>query len=140
MVREQMRPQDLHLVDLEVTSLSARQSSGSRHTRWFVGYATEPEQEVHGRVVFATLHVYGERGGGEVSVAVIMVYPDDVEPTTEEFVGALVESDALESLYDYARTVLRGLLGFVDVSVTVRRKAPKPKLDTLTKVEAVPIE
>ena len=124
----------MRLVDLDVLRSRAEKGAHNEpHIYWYVDFAPEPEESLAGRVVFGTLHAFGAKGGGEVMVGSIVLVPDDGDVSTEAFREALVESDALETLYDYARTALRTSLALVDVKVKLPRVAPEPVVGLLVR-------
>jgi len=117
---------DLRLVGPDVIEVSARHERLDPHVKWWVDYAPEPATTLSGRVVFGTLHAFGAAGGAEVTVASVIKYPNGASPTSEEFEKALKDSDALETLYDYARTVVSSVAAIVNARPELDRKAPEP--------------
>jgi hypothetical protein len=86
-------------------------------------------------VVFGTLHAFAPNGGGEVVVSSIVLYPTGTNPTTAEFAKALRGSDAVETLYDFARTILRTVASTVNAKPKLKRIAPAAKFGRLVRAE-----
>lgn len=119
-----MQPTDLRLLDVEVFEVHAQRRGTDPHLDWSVGLAPEAEPDLDARVVFGTLHVHSEQGGGEALVAAILAYPSGSDPSTDELESLLVGSEAVGSLYDAARLALRAACAIADLSVEVPRVPP----------------
>lgn len=121
-------------VDIETIDLQSGISPTESHVTWKVGIAPEAESDLGGRVVYGTLHAYGPSGGGEVTVAgLILHYPSDLELSVEQFREGIEESDALECFYDAARMALRVATAIVSVAPELPVKAPAAVFGLLQK-------
>ncbi len=101
---------------------------------WRVALAPEAESDIGGRVVYATLHSHGPAGGGQVTVAgLILHHPRTLDLSLDEFRDAINESDALECFYDAARGALRVACSLVDVVPEIPTEAPSPEFALLRK-------
>jgi hypothetical protein len=129
----------LNAVSPDIVALRAATDTGSKpHLEWYVGWAPEEDDGVHGRVVLGTLHAFGDNGGGEVTVAATVIYPKSVDPSNEEFADALIDSEALETIYDIAHIALRSILATINAQVEIKRKSPKPTMSMLERIEPAP--
>ncbi|MBU1251659.1 MAG: hypothetical protein KJ659_02745 [Actinobacteria bacterium] len=125
-------------VDVEPMDVHADSNPTSAHLHWRVALAPEAETDIGGRVVYATLHARGQSGGGQVTVAgLILHHPKTLELSLEEFRDGIDESDALECFYDAARGALRLAAALVNVVLEVPTKAPPPEYGLLRKREAM---
>ncbi|EPR76271.1 hypothetical protein ADILRU_1405 [Leifsonia rubra CMS 76R] len=79
------------------------------------------------------MHAFDESGGGYTTVAAMVEYPEDCDPSSEEFENALRDSEAVESLYDLARTVLRTVCATVDSIPQIETEAPRAEYGQLQK-------
>lgn len=134
-----IRPTSIHLTDPRIIEVRASiAGEGEEHVNWLVDIAPTAEARLNLRVVFATLHAYGAGGNCDVVVGARMKYPKVATTPLEEFEAALAESEALETLYDYARVHARSLLGLVESDGTLPAKAPDPTFGRLAEAEEPP--
>lgn len=135
-----MQSTDLRLSEIETFEVKAERRGTKKHTSWSIGLAPEEEEGTSARVVFGTLHAYGENGGGEVLIAGLVSYPEGAYPDTSTVQAAMKESDTAEVLYDAARLVLGAALALTDVPLRLPRRAPKAKFGVLKRLEEAQAE
>lgn len=122
------------LTDPDVVSLNAsREESQDPHVNWFVGYAPEREAEFDARVIMGSLHVVGETGRGDIRVAGLLFDNADAQYDDESLPEVLANSDAVETLYDFARVSLRSVLAIVDADARIPDASPDPEIDQLVR-------
>jgi hypothetical protein len=98
------------------------------HLRWDVTYAAEAVSTEMGNIwpVFATLHAAGPGGWGDVSVAAFVRNAEEIEP--DEFESVLAGSEAIETLYDFARSHFMPLIAGVGAELSIPKKSPDPRM------------
>ncbi|KJL23787.1 hypothetical protein RN51_01322 [Microbacterium oxydans] len=123
----------LELLSPEVMEVRAmRMDVDEPHLNWLVGYAPERDEDDLGRVVFGTVHAGAEGGVGEVTVACLMAVSAEDDPG-EEFKDLLVQSRALETLWDTARMAFRAAISATEFEVSLPAKAPEPEVSQLVR-------
>lgn len=123
--------------DLEVFSVSADFGpSESPHVSWTVGYAPELDAALKARVIIATLHTVGSSGRGTIHVGALLLGEAGAALEGAELERQLSNSDALETLYDFARVSLRSVLAVVDADAAVSRESPSPTFGVLERTSA----
>jgi hypothetical protein len=93
---------------------------------WRVGYATTLVEEAGlppARVVIGTLHARGLNGWAEVDVGAYFVTSEPLRADSD-FPALLDEAFATESLYDFARSHLRGMLSTINAYVSLPFQSP----------------
>lgn len=130
-----MNDRSFLLSDLEVLRLRGSQgTSTDEHVHWNVGYAPEAEPHLPPtmRVVIGDLHVGGKNGYADITVGSLFIHNGD-ELSEENMAEAVGESIAAETLYDFARSHVVGLLALLKVEVDVPIKSPDPEVTVLHK-------
>ncbi|MDR6691489.1 hypothetical protein J2X55_002412 [Microbacterium sp. 1154] len=96
--------------------------------QWDVTYDPTPIDTTYGDVwpVFATLHAGGSGGWGDISVAAFVKNAHDVAP--DQFEEVLAGSEAVETLYDFARSHFVPMLAGIGAEVTMPAGSPKPTM------------
>lgn len=108
--------------------------SESPHVNWYISYAPEREEDSLHRVLFATLHTVGESCRGNIRVAATLA--DQFEDAEWDiFEEELRDSDALQTLYAFARTTLRMVLSAVGDASEIPEFSPEPEFDHLVRVD-----
>ncbi|MBF4591260.1 hypothetical protein [Curtobacterium sp. VKM Ac-1395] len=129
-----MSTQDFFVDNLDVVRFRASQGDQTEeHIKWRVGYAPASEEGVNGqhiRVVIATLHVGGNGGWAEIDAGAFLV-SDDEGPDDDNLEAAVRQSIAVEAVYDFARSHLRGLLATIGVFVDIPVASPDPDMFVL---------
>ncbi|MDY0944526.1 hypothetical protein SOM11_00810 [Frigoribacterium sp. CFBP9039] len=126
------------LVDLEVIRIDATQSGTTdEHAHWSVGYAPERVESMDrlARVVLGTLHAGGDNGWADITVGALYIHQNE-DVTDDLLADAIGEADATESLYDYARSHLAGILATVGAHVQLPRKSPDPDVTKLIRSDS----
>ncbi len=124
------------ITDPQVSFVRAhRDGAEEPHVHWYVGYAPDLTEDRDARVVLATVHAAGANGGGDVEVSALLWRTTDEPWDVEELASDLEISDAVETLYDFARVSLRSVLALTEADVTVPTKAPAPVIRELVKRE-----
>ncbi|MFC9560031.1 hypothetical protein [Agromyces sp. NPDC056965] len=113
---------------------SAVAPSDKAHEKWFVGYAPEKEQGLNARVVFGSLHVASETSYGDITVSALLFDVSDKTYEESQIDELLAGSEAVEALYDYARTSLRTVLAVIDSDAIIPRAAPEAEFGYLERV------
>lgn len=118
----------------ELLAVSASQPVSeemSDHVVWTVSYHPTLSSSKRGpwRPVVGTLHAADQSGNGDVSVGAILKNIHGADP--DDFEAALADSDALETLYDVARSHLLPVMRSVGCDIVLDRKAPEVELHEL---------
>lgn len=120
-----------------VTSVAASQGTFDEDSEsWLVGYAPELD-EPSGRFLIASLHIHSVKGSVDVELAATVLGGpegdlEEGEPH-EEFAETLASSEALETLYAFARITARSLLGTIEIDADVQMASPAPEITRLVK-------
>ncbi len=80
--------------------------------------------------VIAFLHAGGQGGWAEIEVAALIGGVEEVPES--EIPEVLAGSDAIETLYDYARGILSGMLGMVNSGVRLEARAPTAEFERMS--------
>lgn len=102
------------------------------HVVWRLGFAEAPEVEdgVESRLVFGNLHASGIHGWADVDVRARFVNTSAL-PAETPVADLLKGAAAAETLYDFARSHVLGILATVGAHVEVPVKAPEPEIKPL---------
>lgn len=119
----------------QVVRLRASQANDNEaepHTLWHVSYEPDPVEGLPGTYlsVIGSLHAANATGWGDISVGALLHVLEDVPD--EKLEEELKSSDAIETLYDIARSHLGPLLNTVDCDLSLARKAPEVELARYT--------
>lgn len=104
---------------------------GENHVHWSVAYSAL--DDFAGRQllpVAATLRAGGQGGWADIDVAALLGGLEGANPG--HVAGILADSDALETLHDFARSKLSALLGTVNSGYVLDPKAPPAEIKEMT--------
>lgn len=118
--------EDLRVLSVRIESGQAPEDADTSVILWTAAYY-EPDAEIgerNPRVVIGTLHAHADDGWGTVTVGGI--FSEFLETPSEEddLVKVIVESIALETLYDFARVTFKTVAGAADVHFDLPTKSP----------------
>lgn len=100
------------------------------HIQWRVDYASLMEFDTGTYLpVYGSLRAGGAGGWAEISVAALIAGVEEVPG--DELADTLKESEAIETLYDFARASLSGMLGTVNAGFVLDAKAPDVEVGLL---------
>lgn len=93
-----------------------------------MSYEPEPIDDLPGPYlsVIGSLHAANATGWGDISVGALLHVLEEVPDEALE--AEIKSSDAIETLYDIARSHLGPLLNTVDCDLSLTRKAPEVEL------------
>jgi hypothetical protein len=109
--------------------------SDKSHVVWSVGYAPEKESETDARVIFGTLHAAGPNAFGDVVVSAMLIDTSKDAYAEADIEAVLAQSDAIETLYDFAKANLRPVLAVVDADIRLPYTSPGLELTALERIE-----
>lgn len=129
-VHERFRMSDPEILGVDASWEDPREPRAN----WYVSYAPELEEDAQGRVLLATLHVVGKSSSGSIRLAALLHDSlDGGDP--EAFESDLAASNALNTLYAFARSGLRTVFAVVGVDAEVPEESPGPEIDQLVRSE-----
>lgn len=132
---------DLHLFAPIVFRISSsRAASTDENVSWRVVWDEEAGSRDHGpqRVVMGTLTAEGGTGRGEVTVAgFVRGFDPSIYEDPDAEIGS---SEAIETLYDVARSHITGVLGIIGVEVAIPRQSPQAEVHRITPPDATSSE
>ncbi|WP_022889493.1 hypothetical protein [Agromyces italicus] len=127
------------ITDPEVSFVAAhRAEAETPHLHWNVGYAPDLVEGLDARVVLATIHAAGASGGGDIEVSALFWRSTDAPWNLDTLAADLQASDAIETLYDFARVSLRSVLALTDAEIALPVKAPEAQVSALVRDEGAP--
>jgi hypothetical protein len=112
------------LTNLDVIRLRSSQGPDTdEHVRWSIEFDPDfADESETTRVVFGSLHAGGAAGWGDITVGAF--FKNMAGTTVAELPEELFSSDAVESLYDFARSHLQPLLSLVGAPMRLPWKSP----------------
>jgi hypothetical protein len=121
--------EDLRIIEIHASADGY--SEDDPHLNWFVSFASQPEPDDDSHVVIGSIHVREPECMSDVVVGGLFTPLDasrGLVGNDELFGQELAKSSALETLYDFGRHTLAGVLGSMEVDYRLPLKSPDPEV------------